>query len=191
MKLKYHRLVVLGDLVDPVPEFSDPGVDTGIVGLAAANAPADHPNLGPCVTAANLHRTARVALKRKVRKSRKLEMSCCGTYTAGVLALLASTQHVVHDAPWGGGSVGVLAHLVVPDTDSDFLQDVGLRPVLLEATPANYSGSPVLVLGSSLLGKAHWPDIGQIGHLVLQGDDSHVLRDGCVGRWSHDDCFTL
>ena len=93
MKLKYHRLVVLGDLVDPVPELSDPGVDAGIVGLAAANAPADHPNLRPCVTAANLHWTARITLKRKGRASKTLQNNCLGTYSAEVAPPRSRQRH--------------------------------------------------------------------------------------------------
>jgi hypothetical protein len=44
------------------------------------------------------------------------------TYAAGILALLAGTEHVVLNATWGGIPVGLLAHLVVPDLHCDLLQ---------------------------------------------------------------------
>ena len=93
-------------------------------------------------------------------------MDVC-THTAGVLALLSSTEHVVLDAPRSGRSVRLLAHLVVPDADCNLLQDVGLRPVLLETAPADHCGSLVGQLRAALLGQADRPDVGQLGHFVL------------------------
>ena len=55
-------LIVVGDLVDPVPEAGHPGVDPRVLGLAAADAPGHHADLGPSVPVSNLHRSAGVAL---------------------------------------------------------------------------------------------------------------------------------
>merc|ERR1719500_1870362 len=76
----WDLLVVVGDLVDPVPEEGHPRVDARVLGLPAADAPGHHADLGPRVPVTDLHGAA-------------------GVSTAGVLAGLASAQHVVHDAP--------------------------------------------------------------------------------------------
>ncbi len=55
-------LVLLSDLLDPVLDVRDPGVDPGIVGLPAPDAPGHNSDLGPRVSGPNLHGAARVAL---------------------------------------------------------------------------------------------------------------------------------
>ena len=50
------------DPADPGHHLGDPGVDPGVVGLAAPYAPGHDPDLGPGVAGANLHGAARVAL---------------------------------------------------------------------------------------------------------------------------------
>ena len=53
-----------GDLVDPVPDLGNPGVDSGEVFLAAADAPRDDTNLLHAVVAHLVdQRTAAVTLK--------------------------------------------------------------------------------------------------------------------------------
>ncbi len=56
-------LVLLSDLLDPVLDIRDPGVDPGIVGLPAPDAPGHNSDLGPRVSGPNLHGAARVALQ--------------------------------------------------------------------------------------------------------------------------------
>merc|ERR1719500_2304607 len=51
----WDLLVVVGDLVDPVPEEGHPRVDARVLGLAAADAPGHHADLGPRVPVTDLH----------------------------------------------------------------------------------------------------------------------------------------
>jgi hypothetical protein len=55
-------LVLLSDLLDPILDVRDPGVDPGIVGLPAPDAPGHNSDLRPRVSGPNLHGAARVAL---------------------------------------------------------------------------------------------------------------------------------
>ena len=56
-------LVLLPDLLDPVLDVGDPGVDAGVVRLAAPNSPGHDPDLGPRVSGPDLHGAAGVALR--------------------------------------------------------------------------------------------------------------------------------
>ena len=126
------------------------------MGLATADAPADNSNLCPGRTGADLHGTT-------------------GVSTAGVLALLPGTEHVVHDAPGGRVPVGVLALLVVPDVDGDLPQFVRLRSLFLDAAPADHSpGLAGIVLVP--FSQADGPHVGKVGgDRGLEADDGHVL----------------
>ena len=44
--MKTPTLIVLGDLVDPVPQLGDAGVDAGVVRLAASDSPTHNSHLG-------------------------------------------------------------------------------------------------------------------------------------------------
>ena len=96
------------------------------------------------------------------------------TYAAGVLALLSGAEHVVHDAPGGGVAVGVLALRVLPDLDGDLPENVGLRPGLLDAAPPHHGPGLVGVTVTARV-QADGPHVVHLGHLLVQGDDGHVL----------------
>ena len=107
-------------------------------------------------------------------------MSCgdaWSTYTAGVLAGLASAQHVVHDAPGSRRPVRVLALLVVPDLHGDLLQDVWLGPILPEAAPPDHGGRLAHTRRASKRLKADWTHIRHLRYFICQSDDSHVLQE--------------
>ena len=135
--------VILHNLLDPVLDGGDPGVDPRVVALAAADAPADDADLGPGGARAHGHRAAGVTLPVEDVIDMKMfgGILVYSAYTAGISALLSGAHHVVHDAPGRRVAVGVLAGGVVPDVDGDLAQDVGLRPRLLDAAPPHHRGS--------------------------------------------------
>ena len=132
--------VILHNLLDPVLDGGDPGVDPRVVALAAADAPAHDADLGPGGARAHGHRASGVTLPVSSHHRLLDGILVYSAYTAGISALLSGAHHVVHDAPGRRVAVGVLAGGVVPDVDGDLAQDVWLRPRLLDAAPPHHRG---------------------------------------------------
>merc|ERR1719397_2469758 len=139
-------LVLLHYPIDPVSELGHPGVHARVVGLAAANAPAHHSDLGPGAPGPDLHGAA-------------------GVSTAGILPLLAGAEHVVHDAARRSVSISVLAGWVVPDPHGD----------LPQTAPPHHRGRllGVVVLAIWQADRPHVSHVGRDGR--LQTDDRNVL----------------
>ena len=55
-------LIFLGDLINPVPDLSDPGVNSGVERFATPDAPGHNTNLGPVVAGTDLHGSAGITL---------------------------------------------------------------------------------------------------------------------------------
>ncbi len=144
------------DLVDPVPHVRGPCVDARVVRLPAADAPRHHSDLLPDVSPADDHGPA-------------------GVSGAGVLALLASAQHVVLDPCGGVVSVGGGALGVVPDAKGELVEDVRLRALLADAAPPHHGGH-LAGVGVRSAGEADGADVvvALQGERVLHGDEGHV-----------------
>ena len=96
------------------------------------------------------------------------------TYTAGVFIGVAGTEHVGRDPPWGRAAVAVGAPRVGPDIHVNLHQLSRLRPGLAEGSPAGHGDVIVDVFVSSR-GQADGLDVGGELHVVLHGEDGHVV----------------
>ena len=96
------------------------------------------------------------------------------TYTAGVFLVVAGTEHVRGDAPRGGAAVAAVAPGVGPDLHVNLHQICWLRPGLAQGPPAGHGDLTVDVFIGSL-GQTDGLDVGGEPHVVLHGQDGHVV----------------
>ena len=146
--MKLSPLVILDNFVNPVPDSSNSGVDSWIMGLATTNTPADNTNLCPCAALSNLHWTTAVT-------------------TAAVLAFLSSTHHVVHDTTRCCITIGVFTRGVVPDLDSDLSQLIWLWSLLLDTAPTHHSSS-LTSIQITACGQTHSANILHVRYFLFK-----------------------
>ena len=94
---------------------------------------------------------------------------------AGVLSLLSSAKHVLCDASGGHGSVYVLALGVVPNLESDLLEDGRSRAGLRGQTPTHHGGRGFGRHIGSLGSKAHWTDVLGVGGGRSKPQNSNII----------------
>ena len=89
-------------VLDPVQELSDLGIDTGVIGLCAAMAPADHPHQAPCAPILAHQGTPAIPLRdpgTETQRNRPLVLPGRGAQTSPFQAPPASSMDLAFPHP--------------------------------------------------------------------------------------------